>query len=88
MTLICALGGCVFLALGILNLIQGITAQAGNGNLWILVLPFIAAGINLTIGLVSLRFSAWFKKYTAVWDYRMEETSRSEDTLRLSLEQR
>jgi hypothetical protein len=88
MTLICALGGCIFLVLGILNLIQGITAQAGNGNLWILVLPFIAAGINLTIGLVSLRFSAWFKKYTAVWDYRMEETSRSEDTLRLSLEQR
>jgi hypothetical protein len=88
MTLICALGGCVFLALGILNLVQGITAIAGNGNLWILVLPFVAAGINLTIGFVSLRFSTWFKKYTAVWDHRMEETTRSEDALRRSLEQR
>jgi len=88
MTLICALGGCIFLVLGILNLVQVITALAGNGNLWIFVLPFVAAGINLTIGLVSLRFSVWFTKYTAVWDHRMEETSRSEDALRRSLEQR
>ncbi len=88
MTLICALGGCIFLALGVLNLVEGITAVGGTGNLWILVLPFVAAGINLTIGFASLSFSTWFKKYTAVWDHRLEETSRSEDALRRSLAER
>ena len=85
MTLICTLGGCVFLALGILNLVQGIFALSPSGSAWIRILPFVAAAINLTIGLTSLRFSTWFRKYSAVWDHRMEEASRSEDTLKKSL---
>ncbi len=51
MTIICTLGGCAFLAIGVLNLIQGITWTADTNTSWIQGLPFIAAGINLTIGL-------------------------------------
>jgi hypothetical protein len=85
MTIICALGGCIFLALGILNLVQGFFALSLSGSVLIRILPFIAAAINLTIGLASLLFSTWFRKYSAVWDHRMEEASRSEDTLKKSL---
>ncbi len=85
MTIICALGGCVFLALGILNLVQGFFALSLSGSALIRILPFVAAAINLTIGLASLLFSTWFRKYSAVWDHRMEEASRSEDALKKSL---
>jgi hypothetical protein len=87
MTLICALGGCIFLVLGILNIVQGILAFSGSGSPEMGVFAFVAAGINLTIGCVCLLFTSWFRKYTEVWDRRMEEASRSEDTLRLALEQ-
>jgi hypothetical protein len=87
MTLICALGGCIFLVLGILNIVQGIAALSGSGGPEMGVLAFVAAGINLTIGCSSLLFASWFKKYTEVWDHRMDEAARSEDALRLALEQ-
>jgi hypothetical protein len=87
MTLICALGGCIFIVLGILNVVQGISAFSASGIPGTGVLVSVAAGINLTIGCVCLLFTASFRKYTKVWDQRMEEASRSEDALRLLLEQ-
>jgi hypothetical protein len=88
MTLICALGGCAFLVLGILNLVQGISWLTGTGIAWFQVLPFVAAGINLTIGLSSLLFCGYFRRYSAAWDLRLAETARSEAILEETLEQR
>ena len=88
MTLVCALGGCTFLALGILNLIQGIAGGVLYGGMGFPALALIAAGINLTIGLASLIFSAWFHRYSAAWDRRVEEASRSEVALKQAMGQR
>jgi len=87
MTVICALGGCAFLAVGVLNLIQGITWTADANASWIQGLPFIAAGINLAIGLASLLFCGYFRRYSAAWDLRLDETARSETILERTLEQ-
>lgn len=86
MTVICALGGCAFLAIGVLNLVQGITWTADPNASWIRALPFIAAGINLTLGLASLLFSGYFRRYSAAWDLRLDETARSETILERTLE--
>jgi len=86
MTVICALGGCAFLAIGVLNLVQGITWTADPDTSLIQALPFIAAGINLSIGLASLLFSGYFRRYSAAWDLRLDETARSETILERTLE--
>src|SRR4030042_1128882 len=88
MTIICALGGCAFLAIGVLNLIQGITCPADPNASWPQGLPFTAAGINITLGLASLLFCVYFRRYSAAWDLRLDETARSETILERTLEQR
>jgi len=89
MTLICALGGGAFLATGLLNLAQGLSWwSASGGAMGVGVLSFVAAGINLAIGIASLLFSTWFHRYSAVWDRRTEEAARSEDALQHAMEQR
>jgi len=101
MTLICTLGGALFLALGVLNLIAGISAAAGSGPLYIflvqagltsrlggsLFFSFLAAGINLAIGVASLLFSSWFRRYSRAWDLRLAEAARSGEALRHAMEQ-
>ena len=87
MMVICALGGCAFLAIGVLNLVQGMTWTTGSTATWIQGLPFIAAAINLVIGLSSLLFRRYFRRYSAAWDLRLDETSRSEMILERTLEQ-
>jgi hypothetical protein len=87
MTLICSFGGCIYLALGIVNIVQGISAGAPPGGMVMPGIFFIAAGINLTIGIVTLRFSRWFRRYSASWDRRLAEASQSEDSLHSVMEQ-
>jgi hypothetical protein len=87
MTLICAIGSCAFLALGILNIVQGIAGLAVSTDFWMRGLPFIAAVINLTIGFSSLLFYRYFRRYSAAWDLRLDETARSETILGQTLEQ-
>jgi hypothetical protein len=88
MNLICTLGGTVFLALGVLNLIQGISMGMSAGGRGFLFLSLLAAaGINLTIGLVSLLFSSWFRRYARAWDHRLIEASNSGEALKLAMEQ-
>ena len=82
MTLICILGGLLFLALGTVNLIQAFAEGTGSGS----TSP-IAAGINLTIGTVSILSSFGFRTYAAAWDLRLAEASRSEAALQNVLEQ-
>jgi hypothetical protein len=83
MILICKLGGFCFLALGILNIVQGIGAMDSLS----LLLSVLAAALNLTIGFVSLRFCRYFQNYSAAWDRRLEEATRSEDALKHAMEQ-
>ena len=84
MTLVCTLGGALFLALGVWNLVQaGLTLGSGGSP----YLSRLAAGINLTIGMVSLLLSSWFRRYSRAWDLRLAEASRSEEALRHAMEQ-
>jgi hypothetical protein len=83
MVLVCNLGGFCFLGLGILNIVQGIGATDSLS----LLLSLLAAALNLTIGIVSLRFCRYFQNYSAAWDRRLEEATRSEDALKHAMEQ-
>ena len=87
MTVICALGGLVYLALGITNIVQGAAWVVAQGDAGSPHLAFIAAGINLIIGLVCLFFSIWFHRYSASWDARLDEINRSEEILKRTLDE-
>jgi hypothetical protein len=87
MTIICSLGGCTYLALGIVNIVQGIFAIVSPGGMVMLGISFLAAGINLSIGIVTLLFSTWFHKYSASWDCRLAEASQAENSLRNAMGQ-
>ena len=89
MNLISILGGAVFLAVGVVNIVDGILAwyyPLGFFYLPVFLAPFIAGAINLTIGLVSLLFSSWFRRYARAWDYRLIEASHSEEALKQAME--
>jgi len=102
MNLISILGGCIYLALGVLNLYEGISALlAGSGPAYVfiiqeglasgvgrtLLISFFSAAINLTIGVVCLRFSSWFRRYARAWDRRLVEASQKEEALKNVMEQ-
>lgn len=90
MNLISTLGGAIFLALGVINIVDGILAwysPPGYFYLPVFLAPFIAGAINLTIGVVSLRFSSWFRRYARAWDRRLIEASHSEEALKHAMEQ-
>ncbi len=87
MTVICAIGGLIYLALGITNIFQGVAWLQAPGSVNPPALAFLAAGINLTIGLVSLFSSTWFHRYSASWDARLDEANRSEEILKRTLDQ-
>jgi hypothetical protein len=102
MNLISTLGGCIYLILGVLNLFEGISAVlAGSGPAYVFIIQegltsgigrtmlisFFTAGINLTIGLVSLLFSAWFRRFSRAWDHRLIEATHTEAALKHAMEQ-
>lgn len=87
MTFTCAFGGCIYLVLGIVNIVQGINAGTSSGGMVTPGFAFHAAGINLIIGIVTLRVSLWFRRYSALWDRRLAEASQSENSLRSAMEQ-
>jgi hypothetical protein len=66
-----------------MNLVEaGMAAGSGES----LYLSLLAAGVNLAIGIVALRLSSWFRRYARAWDLRLAEASRSEETLRQTME--
>ena len=86
MILVCTIGGCCFLGLGILNGIQfvgGITS--GTFTMNYLLVP--SALLALGIGVVSLLNSIYFRRYSFIWDLRLQEASRSGEILGKTLEQ-
>ncbi|MDD1647427.1 MAG: hypothetical protein LUQ03_06075 [Methanomicrobiales archaeon] len=92
MTIICTLGGIVFIGLGVINIFEGIMALnappvTGLFYLPAFLAPLLAVGIDLAVGVVSLLISSWFRKYSRAWDLRLAEASRSEDALRQTMEQ-
>ena len=88
MIIICSLGGVIFIALGVGNLVQGFFATVGGGNGVTFATPFVAAAINLTIGIVAIIISIGFRRYSAAWNRRLDETATNETILRQTLEQR
>jgi len=93
MNLITALGGAIFLTLGVVNIVQGIWHWYSPSPGEIRYLPaillplFLAVGIDFAVGLVSLASSVWFRRYARAWELRLIEAEHSEETLRRSLEQ-
>jgi hypothetical protein len=88
MNLIATLGGCIFLALGIVNLVQGLSAgYPAPGPDSAYLFPFVAAATNIAIGLVSLLSSAWFRQYARAWELRLIEATQGEEALEKSMEQ-
>jgi len=85
MITISRLGGCCFVTLGIVNILQG--CSVGGTGMERLV-PFAAAAINLVIGLVTIAISIGFHRYAHAWDIRLAETARNETILERTLEQR
>jgi len=86
MNLIAILGGAVFLALGVVNILQGIAAwYAGTGLMSFFA--FFAGGLNIAIGLAALLTSAGFRRYARAWESRLAEAGQSEETLKKSMEQ-
>lgn len=78
------IGGAAFLLLGTSNLVQGILGT-GDPLRWF---AFTAAAINITIGIVSIACSLYFRRYSAAWDERLGTAARSENALQCALEQR
>ncbi len=102
MNLLSIVGCCIFLVLGVLNLIQGFSALASGSvpGYFLIVqagltsgigrsalLSFLAAGLNLAIGLVSLLSATWFRRFSRAWELRLLEVEHSEEALRRSMEQ-
>jgi hypothetical protein len=85
MTYISTLGGAIFLALGVANFIEGIQVftVAGGGTGY---LTFLAAMINLTIGVGTLHFARGFRTYSNAWDLRIDQVGRDEESLQRTLE--
>jgi hypothetical protein len=86
MAMIGTIGGAVFLAFGITNLIQGIQAVTNGGDPLSGNLALVAAAVNLTIGLVTIHFARGFRTYADVWDIRLDQAGRGEESLKQALE--
>jgi hypothetical protein len=84
---ICLLGGCIYFAFGLQNLYSGLVPAAAAGSNGAGVFPFAAAAINCTIGVVSIHFSLYFRRYSKVWDERMAKAESSEAVLMHAMEQ-
>jgi len=88
MITISRLGGCCFVTLGIVNILQGMTALNASGAWGDIALPFGAAAINLAIGIVTIIISIGFHRYSRAWDERLDATANNESILKRTLEQR
>jgi hypothetical protein len=80
------LGGCCFVTLGIVNILQGTAALASGTGGMDPALCFIAAAINLTIGAATIAISIGFHRYARAWDCRLEATAKNESILESALE--
>lgn len=82
MAVVCLLGGCVFLALGILAGLEFFSVSISGGTVTInslLVIP--AAALTLGIAAVSLASSYYFSRLAKVWDRRVGDVDRSRENL-------
>jgi hypothetical protein len=83
MIAVCALGGCVYIALGVTNIFQSISVES---TLIQVIVGLSAAGSNIVIGMLALLSSIWFRRYTIAWDRRIEKVAQSEETLQHAME--
>ncbi len=86
MMLVSLVGGACFLGLGVANVVQ-IVIAVGAGTFPENYLLVPAALLNLAIGVICLLNSLYFRRYSAVWDRRLGEISRSEKMLADAMEQ-
>jgi hypothetical protein len=84
---ICLLGGCIYFAFGLQNLYSGLVPETVTGSNGAGIFPFVAAAINCTIGIVSIHFSLYFRRYSKIWDERMAKAESSEAVLMHAMEQ-
>lgn len=82
------IGGAIFLAFGVANLVQGIQGVTAHAGQIYGYLAFFAAAINLTIGLATIHFARGFRTYADVWDLRLDQAGKGEESLKQALENR
>lgn len=80
MILVCTLGGFCFLGIGIMNGLQFVSGLS-SFEIRIDYVLILSALIALAIALISLLNSFYFRRYTSVWDARLDGLSRSEEAL-------
>jgi hypothetical protein len=83
MIIVCALGGCVYIALGVTNIFQSISVESTLVQVFV---SLSAAGGNIVIGMMALLSSLWFRRYTMAWDQRLLKAAQSEETLQHAME--
>jgi hypothetical protein len=83
MIVVCALGGCVYIALGVTNIFQSVSAES---TLVQILVGLSAGGGNIVIGMMALLSSLWFHRYTVAWDRRLEKAAQSEETLQHAMD--
>jgi len=82
------IGGAIFLAFGITNLVQGVQVVAADTGQEYGYLAFFAAAVNMTVGLVTIHFARGFRTYARVWDMRLDQAGKGEESLKKALENR
>jgi|WetSurMetagenome_2_1015567.scaffolds.fasta_scaffold16940_4 hypothetical protein len=88
MALIGTIGGAIFLAFGVTNLVQGVQAVAADTGQVYGYLAFFAAAVNMTIGIGTIYFARGFRTYARVWDMRLDQAGKGEESLKQALESR
>ncbi len=84
MILIAKVGGAVFLGLGVSDLV---TALGGAHDPVVLYGGFVAAVLNIVIGVAALRVSLLVGRYRAAWEARLRESAKAEAALTATMEQ-
>jgi hypothetical protein len=80
MTLLATIGGAVFIIGGTFDVIQAVADPLLIST--VLDLLRLGGGIlNIIIGIASLIIVRYFHTYTRVWDTRLQETTKAEETL-------
>ncbi|MCW4021892.1 MAG: hypothetical protein NWF02_01860 [Candidatus Bathyarchaeota archaeon] len=84
MMTISKIAGACFLITGAYNLV---TAAIGFGDVstWELFVQVLGAGFNFAIAGASFAIPHFFGKYSKVWEYRLEETTKAERQLQEQL---
>ena len=86
MTILGRIGGILFLLAGAIGLINTTIDILSSGILIEGASQLVGGIIAIGVGVASLIIARYFKTYSGVWDTRLQETTKIENTLQQQLE--